>query len=54
MSGFIFCIVLQIGQFNHQTVVRTLLEQISDGQIQWAPLGTSENLFDTIFLACLQ
>ena len=38
--------MFQIGQFNHQTVVRTLLEQISDGQIQWAPLGAIITIFD--------
>jgi len=33
---------LQIGEFNRRTLVRTLLEQISDGQIEWASLGTTK------------
>ena len=28
-----------VGEFNRPTLTRTLLEQISDGQIQWAGLG---------------
>ena len=30
-----------IGEMNRQTVNKTLLDQISEGQIEWADLGNS-------------
>ncbi|KAF6021803.1 RETSAT [Bugula neritina] len=36
-----------IGEMQHRTLGRTLFEQISDGQVQWAPL---EQNFDTVAL----
>lgn len=36
-----------VGDFSRQSLNRTLLEQISDGQIQWAQLGKTTNLFDS-------
>ncbi len=33
-----------IGDFSRRSITRTLLEQISDGQIQWAQLGITSIL----------
>ena len=39
-----------IGGFTRQTLDRTLLDQISDGQIQWAQLGRSPTTLKSIHM----